>query len=92
MNEPNPSGLGALQFGTRIYIPVKTVVWVANWRHPIKDLFDVLLVNGSGNLVLLNQNRTVVWSANSTKEARNPIAQLLDLGNLVLRDEEEENP
>jgi hypothetical protein len=73
-------------------IPVKTVVWVANRRHPIKDLSGVLMVNGSGNLVLLYQNRTVVWSANSTKAARNPVAQLLDSGNLVLRDEEEENP
>jgi hypothetical protein len=74
-------------------IPLRTVVWVANRRNPIKDLSGVLMVNGSGNLVLLDQNRTVVWSANSTKEARNPIAQLLESGNLVLRDDQkEENP
>ncbi|XP_062170143.1 G-type lectin S-receptor-like serine/threonine-protein kinase At4g27290 isoform X2 [Alnus glutinosa] len=73
-------------------IPVKTVVWVANRRNPIKDLSGVLMVNGSGNLVLLYQNGSVVWWANSTKEARNPIVQLLDSGNLVLRDEKEENP
>jgi hypothetical protein len=74
-------------------IPLRTVVWVANRRHPIKDLSGVLMVNGSGNLVLLDQNRTVVWSANSTKEARNPIAQLLESGNLVLTDDQkEENP
>jgi hypothetical protein len=74
-------------------IPLRTVVWVANRRNPIKDLSGVLMVNGSGNLILLDQNRTVVWSANSTNEARNPIAQLLESGNLVLRDDqEEENP
>jgi hypothetical protein len=74
-------------------IPLRTVVWVANRRNPIKDLSGVLMVNGSGNLVLLDQNRTVVWSANSTKEGRNPIAQLLESGNLVLRDDhKEENP
>jgi hypothetical protein len=74
-------------------IPLKTVVWVANRRNPIKDLSGVLMVNGSGNLILLDQIRTVVWSANSTNEAQNPIAQLLESGNLVLRDDQErENP
>jgi hypothetical protein len=71
-------------------IPLRTVVWVANRRHPIKDLSGVLMVNGSGNLLLLDQNRTVVWSANSTKKARNPIAQLLESGNLVLTDDQKE--
>jgi hypothetical protein len=42
-------------------IPLKTVVWVANRRNPIKDLSGVLMVNGSGNLILLDQIRTVVW-------------------------------
>jgi hypothetical protein len=51
------------------------------------------MVNGTGNLILLDQNRTVVLSANSTKEALNPIAQLLESGNLVLKeDQKEENP
>ena len=47
------------------------------------------MVNSSGSLTLLGQNATVAWSANQTKEARNPIVQLLDLGNLVLREENE---
>ena len=42
--------------------------------------------------MLLSQNRTDAWLANSTKEALNPMVQLLDSGNLVLRDENEENP
>nr|POE76832.1 s-locus-specific glycoprotein s13 [Quercus suber] len=67
-------------------------VQVANRRNPINGSSGVLMVNNYGKLVLLNQNSTVVWSANSTKEARNPIVQLLDLGNLVLREENEENP
>uniref|UniRef100_A0A7N2M8C9 Uncharacterized protein n=1 Tax=Quercus lobata TaxID=97700 RepID=A0A7N2M8C9_QUELO len=37
-------------------------------------------------------NRKVAWSANSTKKAWNPIVQLLDSENLVLREENEENP
>ncbi|KAM4092586.1 hypothetical protein ACB094_06G051400 [Castanea mollissima] len=73
-------------------IPIRTVVWVANRRNPINGSSGVLMVNNYGELVLLNKNSTVAWSANSTKEARNPIVQLLDSGNLVLREENEENP
>ncbi|KAK4604635.1 hypothetical protein RGQ29_012915 [Quercus rubra] len=73
-------------------IPIKTVVWVANRRNPIIDSSGVLMVNSSGSLVLLKQNSTVVWFANSTKEAGNSMVQLLDSGNLVLREVHEENP
>ncbi|XP_050261496.1 receptor-like serine/threonine-protein kinase SD1-8 isoform X2 [Quercus robur] len=72
-------------------IPVKTVVWVANRLNPIPDSSGVLMVKSSGSLVLLSQNTTVAWSANSTKEARNPIVHLLDSGNLVSREENEDN-
>ena len=72
-------------------IPIRTVVWVANRRNPINGSSGVLVVNNNGKLVLLNQNSTVAWSANSTEEARNPMVQLLDSGNLVLREENEEN-
>ncbi|KAL4619326.1 hypothetical protein ACB092_06G070900 [Castanea dentata] len=72
-------------------IPGKTVVWVANRGTPITDSSGVLMVNSSGSLVLLGQNLTVAWSANSTKKARNSILQLLDSGNLVLREEKEGN-
>ncbi|KAK4587115.1 hypothetical protein RGQ29_024015 [Quercus rubra] len=73
-------------------IPGRTVVWVANRLNPINDSSGMLMVNSTGSLVLLSQNRTVAWSANSTKQALNPIVQLLDSGNLVLREENEENP
>ncbi|KAM3696566.1 hypothetical protein ACJW31_06G049100 [Castanea mollissima] len=72
-------------------IPGKTVVWVANRGTPITDSSGVLMVNSSGSLVLLGQNLTVAWSANSTKKARISILQLLDSGNLVLREEKEGN-
>ena len=71
----------------------QTVVWVANRLNPINDSSGVLMVNSSGSLVLLSQNSsTVAWSANSTKQALNPIVQLLDSGNLVVRDEKEQHP
>ncbi|GMN66133.1 hypothetical protein TIFTF001_035199 [Ficus carica] len=72
-------------------IPVQTVVWVANRCSPINDSSGLLTINNTGNLVLLYQNRSVVWSTNSSKQAKKPIVQLLDSGNLVLRDEEDGN-
>ncbi|GAY53027.1 hypothetical protein CUMW_146300 [Citrus unshiu] len=48
----------------------------------------LLVVNETGNLVLTSQNKSVVWSANLSKEVRTPVIfQLLDSGNLVLRGE-----
>ena len=73
-------------------ITVKTVVWVANRLNPISDSSGMLMLNSSGSLVLLSQNTTVAWLANSTKEARSPVVELLDSGNLVLREENEGNP
>ncbi|RDY00790.1 Receptor-like serine/threonine-protein kinase SD1-8, partial [Mucuna pruriens] len=67
-------------------ISVQNVVWVANSGNPINDSSAILKLNSSGNLVLTHNN-TVVWSTSSTKEAQNPMAELLDSGNLVIRDE-----
>ncbi|GLU09088.1 hypothetical protein SLE2022_259640 [Rubroshorea leprosula] len=67
-------------------VSVQTVVWVANRCNPINDLSGLLMINSTGNLVLLSQNRSVVWASNSKKEAQNPVVQLLDSGNLVLWD------
>ncbi|KAJ4981205.1 hypothetical protein NE237_032042 [Protea cynaroides] len=65
-------------------IPVQTIVWVANRDDPITDSSGILKLSKDGNLVLLNQSETVVWSTNVSK-AENPVAQLLDSGNLVVR-------
>ncbi|GLU09101.1 hypothetical protein SLE2022_259770 [Rubroshorea leprosula] len=67
-------------------IPVHTVVWVANRCSPITDSSGVLMISSASNLVLLNKSRSIVWASNSTKEAQNPVVQLLDSGNLVLQD------
>ena len=73
-------------------IPVKTVVWVANRLNPISDSSGMLMLNSSGSLVLLSQNTSVTCLANSTKEAGSLVVELLDSGNLVLREENEGNP
>ncbi|XP_028807631.1 G-type lectin S-receptor-like serine/threonine-protein kinase At4g27290 isoform X2 [Neltuma alba] len=73
-------------------IPGTTVVWVANRGRPIKNNSGMLSINTEGRLVLLGQNETVVWSANSTTKAWSPILQLLGSGNLVLRDGKDQKP
>ncbi|GAY52985.1 hypothetical protein CUMW_146070 [Citrus unshiu] len=68
--------------------PPHEVVWVANRLNPINDSFGFLMINKTGNLVLTSQSNIVVWSAYLSKEVQTPVVlQLLDSGNLVLRDE-----
>ncbi|KAL0406868.1 UNVERIFIED_CONTAM: G-type lectin S-receptor-like serine/threonine-protein kinase [Sesamum latifolium] len=67
-------------------IPVRTIVWVANRKNPIKDLPGSLTINSTGSLLLSDGTNTVVWSTNSTRIPQSPVAQLLDSGNLVVRD------
>ncbi|XP_062077288.1 G-type lectin S-receptor-like serine/threonine-protein kinase At4g27290 isoform X2 [Humulus lupulus] len=70
-------------------VPVKTIVWVANRCNPINDSSGLLRINSiAGSLELLNRNKSVVWSINSTKQSKKPILELLDSGNLVLNDGE----
>ncbi|XAR60356.1 Non-specific serine/threonine protein kinase [Bertholletia excelsa] len=61
-----------------------TVVWVANRDVPINDTSGVLILAGEGRLDLLNHAGTIIWSSNSSKTGNNPVAQLLDTGNLVV--------
>ncbi|CAJ2645337.1 unnamed protein product [Trifolium pratense] len=73
-------------------IPIQTVVWVANGAKPINDSSSgTLTLNNTGNLVL-KQHDKVVWYTTSQQDSPNPIAQLLDSGNLVIRDRKETNP
>ena len=88
------------EFGLK-KISVQTVIWVANPCNPIKDMSGLLHFNSStsGNLVLLEQNKSsVVWSLSLTmmmpsllEQAQKPVLELLDSGNLVIRDEKDEN-
>ena len=64
------------------------IVWVANRDAPLNDTSGVLSINGKGNLVLHTQNQTTpIWSTNvsfSISSTNNSMAKLLDTGNLVL--------
>ncbi|KAG2680800.1 hypothetical protein I3760_11G114700 [Carya illinoinensis] len=62
-----------------------TVVWVANRDTPLDD--------HSGVLALLNSTNNVVWSTNTSRTAEiNPVAQLMDTGNLVVKDGNVDDP
>uniref|UniRef100_A0A6N2MRL8 Receptor-like serine/threonine-protein kinase n=1 Tax=Salix viminalis TaxID=40686 RepID=A0A6N2MRL8_SALVM len=68
------------------------IVWVANRETPITDKSGVFKVDGRGNLMLYDQNSSVIWSSNTSGQARNPVAQLLETGNLVVRNLEDPIP
>ncbi|XP_019153755.1 PREDICTED: G-type lectin S-receptor-like serine/threonine-protein kinase At4g27290 [Ipomoea nil] len=74
--------------------PLKTVVWVANRDAPLADTSSaVLKINLGGQLALLGDKGQAVWSANTSRSSvQNPVAELLDSGNLVVRDADDENP
>lgn len=77
-----------------------TVAWVANRVSPVTNSSAILRVVNPGNLALFSGNSTsismmkMIWSTNvsSLRTVKNPIAQLLDSGNLVLRDANDDSP
>nr|GEX02055.1 receptor-like serine/threonine-protein kinase SD1-8 [Tanacetum cinerariifolium] len=46
----------------------------------------------NGNIILVDQSETSIWSSNHSVPAVNTVAQLLNNGNFVLRRENDENP
>ncbi|KMZ61070.1 hypothetical protein ZOSMA_550G00020 [Zostera marina] len=61
-------------------------IWVANRDYPINDKSGVLKIANNGNLVLIeSKNNTIVWSPRGTFNVKNHTAQILDSGNLVLK-------
>ncbi|XP_050218655.1 G-type lectin S-receptor-like serine/threonine-protein kinase At4g27290 [Mercurialis annua] len=69
-----------------------TVVWVANRQIPLSNSSGLLQFDDRGSLILLNHENLTIWSANSSRPVQNPIAQLLDSGNFVIRDEKDVDP
>ncbi|XP_022877603.1 G-type lectin S-receptor-like serine/threonine-protein kinase At4g27290 isoform X1 [Olea europaea var. sylvestris] len=66
----------------------KKVVWVANREIPVSNTSGVVLkVIEPGLLVLLNEsNGRIIWSSNTSRPVKTPVAVLLDSGNLVVKD------
>nr|KAJ0216491.1 hypothetical protein LSAT_V11C300118280 [Lactuca sativa] len=65
-----------------------SIVWVANRETPVSDRFRSELKIIDGNLVLLNESKSQIWSTNvsTTTTLKSAIAVILDDGNLVLRE------
>ncbi|XP_024024774.1 G-type lectin S-receptor-like serine/threonine-protein kinase At4g27290 [Morus notabilis] len=62
-----------------------TSVWVANRDTPLTDSSSVLKITESGNILILsNKTEDPIWSSNSS--AKDPTLQLLNTGNLVVKD------
>ncbi|PKA52625.1 Receptor-like serine/threonine-protein kinase SD1-8 [Apostasia shenzhenica] len=65
-----------------------TVVWVANRRNPIPHSNGTFSLTADGSLRISDRNSTIFWSSPSaSKTFANPMAQLLDTGNLIVVEE-----
>lgn len=74
----------------------RTYVWVANGDSPINNSSSgILKIGNNGNIVILDpqSNPSTVWSSSNLTAANpvNPVAQLLDTGNLVVREATDES-
>ncbi|GMH05378.1 hypothetical protein Nepgr_007218 [Nepenthes gracilis] len=68
----------------------RTIVWVANRDAPVRSSSATLKLGDQSKIVILDQNSSIVWSS-SQSQASNPVIQLLDTGNLVVREELDES-
>ncbi|KAK7335361.1 hypothetical protein VNO80_27152 [Phaseolus coccineus] len=83
----SPSNSKGRYLGIWYYkIPIQTVVWIANRDNPLTDSSGVLKLNETGLLVLLNHNKSVIWSSSTTRSAHYPIGKLLNSGNFIVQD------
>ncbi|KAK6157077.1 hypothetical protein DH2020_011325 [Rehmannia glutinosa] len=66
--------------------------WTTAERNCEGNMVEDSSMEEEGILVLLNDTNAVIWSSNTntSRVARNPVAQLLDSGNLVVRDQDDD--
>ncbi|XP_057764682.1 G-type lectin S-receptor-like serine/threonine-protein kinase At1g11300 [Salvia miltiorrhiza] len=64
----------------------ETVIWVANREKPLKDASGAVTLSQDGNLVVIDGANQTLWSTNLTTSSVNSTVQILDTGNLVVRD------
>ncbi|CAA3027855.1 G-type lectin S-receptor-like serine threonine-kinase At4g27290 isoform X1 [Olea europaea subsp. europaea] len=74
-------------------ITVMTVVWVANREVPLTNRSGLLKVVKPGLLVLQNDtNGVIIWSSNTSRPVKTPVAKLLYSGNLVVKETNDDDP
>ncbi|KAK6934346.1 Serine-threonine/tyrosine-protein kinase, catalytic domain [Dillenia turbinata] len=64
-----------------------TVVWVASREYPVKNPSGILKIQQDGNLAVVDGDGdgVVHWSSKTSFPSNNTVAELLDSGNLILR-------
>jgi len=67
-------------------ISPRTIVWVANRNIPAQNSTAMLKLTDQGSLVILDGSKGIIWNSNSSRIGVKPVVQLLDSGNLVLKD------
>ncbi|KAL0442853.1 UNVERIFIED_CONTAM: putative G-type lectin S-receptor-like serine/threonine-protein kinase [Sesamum latifolium] len=73
--------------GIWYYFSPASVTWVANRERPLNDSSGTVSISSSGNIVLMNGNKEIIWSSDVTLSLpSHTTARLLNSGNLVLRD------
>ncbi|KAG6424433.1 hypothetical protein SASPL_114851 [Salvia splendens] len=72
-------------------IPNQTVVWVANRGAPLTNKTGVLTLTEAGTLSLINETNGLIWSTNASRTVQNPTTWLLDSGNLVVKDADDDD-
>nr|GMD68132.1 G-type lectin S-receptor-like serine/threonine-protein kinase At4g27290 isoform X1 [Ipomoea batatas] len=73
----------------------QTVCWVANRENPVRNASyssPVLRMSKNGVLDLVVDSNTTIWSTTkANRSVANPVARLLDSGNLVVKDQGSDN-
>ncbi|XP_065862199.1 G-type lectin S-receptor-like serine/threonine-protein kinase At4g27290 isoform X2 [Euphorbia lathyris] len=72
-------------------ISPRTFVWVANRENPLSNNLGSLNITRQGNLVIANIRNEISWSTYIPTIAKEPVAKLLDSGNLIVRDANDSN-
>ncbi|XVE50445.1 hypothetical protein DITRI_Ditri01bG0162900 [Diplodiscus trichospermus] len=87
----SPGATSKRYLGIWYYKSAQTVVWVANREVPLNDSSGIAKITDQGILVLQNGKGITIWSSHSSGPASDPVAQLLDSGNLVVKDEKNQS-
>ncbi|KAJ8630832.1 hypothetical protein MRB53_024155 [Persea americana] len=69
----------------------ETIVWVANRDTPLADSSGIITIDVNGDLVILDGRGGAIWSTNTSTLAKIAHAELLDTGNLQLREVDSDN-
>ncbi|XP_066349574.1 G-type lectin S-receptor-like serine/threonine-protein kinase At4g27290 [Miscanthus floridulus] len=85
----SPAGVPAKRYlGIWFTASPDGVCWVANRDTPLNNTSGVLVVGSTGSLRLLDGSGHAAWSSNTTTSSSAPaVVQLLDSGNLVVREQ-----